>query len=245
MAKPKTRSQSRESVAARIERTITLEILRGERPPDTMLPPVRTLAARFGVAPPTVQRVIDRLESSGLVSARRGSGVKVNDPVRAFDLALLPLWFEAVADDPERAGKLLGEFLELRRVVAAHLVRTSLPRLIEAAPRLAERAADLEAAHELSSRIHADLAFSRAVVEACDQVAVGAVFSMAERLVREVPAVARALYADEENHRQTVRAVIAAFASGHPNTAAAGLEAALAEWDRRAVVRFVADLQSD
>lgn len=240
MAKPKSQSQSQ---AARIEHALTLEILRGHWPPGSTLPPVRALAGRFDVTPPTVQRVIDRLESQGLVTARRGSGVRVNDVQQAFDLSLLPLWFEAVSDDPVRAGKLLGDFLELRRVVAVHLVRTALPRLIEAAPELARRAHDLHDATETPARMEADLAFTRAVVSACDQLAVGAVFSIAERLVREVPDVAAALYEDEDAHHETVTRVVAALGSADANKAAQGMDDALADWDRRAVTHLVERLR--
>jgi DNA-binding FadR family transcriptional regulator len=227
------------SVAARIERELALTILRGERAPGTHLPPVRTLARELGVAPPTVQRVIDRLETAGLVTVRRGSGVRVNDLRRGFDLSLLPLWFEALADAPQRAGEILRDFLELRRVVAVHLVRTSLPRIIAAAPELASLAAAVDAAEDSAARAAADLALSRRVVDACGQVAVGAVFVIAERLVREVPHVAEALYGDRAYHRRTVRKVMEAFAGADVDEAARGMDRILAAWDRRAVDRFI------
>src|SRR5689334_16003765 len=74
-------------VAAGIERQLALEILRGQRAPGSQLPPVRVLAQTHGVTAPTIQRVVDRLEAGGLVSARRGSGVTVNDPERTTDLS--------------------------------------------------------------------------------------------------------------------------------------------------------------
>jgi DNA-binding FadR family transcriptional regulator len=227
------------SVAARIERELALGILRGERGPGTHLPPVRALALEFGVAPPTVQRVIDRLESAGLVTVKRGSGVRVNDFRRGIDLSLLPLWFEALADAPERAGQLLRDFLELRRVVAVHLVRTSLPRILQAAPELAVLAAAVDVAKDTDALAAADLAFTRAVVDACGQMAVSAVFAIAERLVMQVPHVAEALYADRAYHRRTVRGVIAAFGQGDIEVAATRMDRVLASWDRRAADRFV------
>ena len=179
--------KEKRTVAADIERVIALEILRGERGPDSHLPPVRELARNFGVTAPTIQRVVDRLASTGLVTVRRGSGVRVNDVRACGDLSLLPLWFEALRGNPSRAGKILGDFLELRRVVAILLVRKEPGAIMRAAPRLTTLAADLLVATELEEVVEIDLAFTRAVIDATDQFAVASISHITERLVREVP----------------------------------------------------------
>jgi DNA-binding FadR family transcriptional regulator len=227
-----------EHVAAGIERRLALEILRGQRAPGTQLPPVRRLAVEHGVTAPTIQRVIDRLEAGGLVSARRGSGVTVNDPERAGDLALFPLWFEAV---PERAASMLEDFLELRRVVAVHLVRRWAARIAAAAPRLVELAMALERAETLAMVAETDIAFTGAVVDAAGQSAVAAVVHSSARLVREVPGLAEALYGDRAYHRRVLRKVAAALAQP-PELAAQQLEEVLATWDRKTVARFRAQM---
>ena len=90
------------TVAESIERTLAIEILQGKRVPGAQLPPVRALAEEYGVTPPTIQRVVERLAIQGLVTARRGSGVTVNDPEGSGSLSLLPLWLEApAAPSPE------------------------------------------------------------------------------------------------------------------------------------------------
>jgi DNA-binding FadR family transcriptional regulator len=230
-------ADSRPNLASEIERSLAREILRGERVPGSHLPPVRDLARIWKVTPPTIQRVVDRLEASGLVSARRGSGVTVNDPLRSADLSLLPLWFEALADQPERAESILDNFLELRRVVAAHLARSAADRILAAAPRLLERLQAVEEAKTLTEVTEADLAFTRAVVEAANQFAVASIFHTAERLVREVPHLSEALYGDRAYHRRALRRAIGALA-GAPAEAVSELEQALAVWDRRTVTRF-------
>jgi DNA-binding FadR family transcriptional regulator len=234
-----------DGLANLIERRLALEILRGERTPGSQLPPVRRLARDHGTTAPTIQRVIDRLEAGGLVSARRGSGVTVNDPQRSGDLSLLPLWFEALAGQPERAAGILGDVLELRRVMAAHLARTAAPRLAVAAPQLLALALSVERATTLGEAVTADLAFTGAVVGAAGQSAIAAIFHATARLVREVPPLAEALYGDRAYHRRVLKRAAAALARATPAEAAAELEAVLAAWDRRTVARFRAALTGE
>jgi DNA-binding FadR family transcriptional regulator len=229
-------------LANAIERRLALEILRGERAPGTQLPPVRVLARDHGTTAPTIQRVIDRLEAGGLVSARRGSGVTVNDPQRAGDLSLLPLWFEALRGQPERAARILGDVLELRRVMAAHLARTATARVAAAAPRLLELALAVGRAKTLREITETDLAFTGAVVDAAGQSAIAVIFHATARLVREVPQLAEAFYGDRAYHRRVLRRVAVALARATPAEAAVELEEVLAAWDRRTVARFRAAL---
>ena len=232
-------------IANAIERRLALEILRGQRAPGSTLPPVRQLAHDHRTTAPTIQRVIDRLEVGGLVSARRGSGVTVNDPQRSGDLSLLPLWFEALATQPDRAAKILDDVLELRRVMAAHLVRTAAPRIAAAAPQLIELALAAGRATSLHEVAETDLAFTAAVVDAAGQSAVAAIFHTTARLVREVPHLAHALFADRAYHRRMLKHAAAALARTPASTAAAELEVVLAAWDRRTVARFRDALTGD
>lgn len=237
MAAWASRSRDGETVAQRIERRLAVEILAGQRVPGSSLPSIRALAAEAGTTPPTIQRVIAGLERAGLVSAARGSGVRVNDPQRSGDLSLAPLWMEAFADQPQRQVAILADFLELRRVIAAHLIKTRRAALLRAAPRLA-RVAILPRG-TLGERLEADLAFSRAVLEAAGQSAAVAIFSTVERLVREVPYVAESFYDDPDAHQRTLTAVVAAAATG--GDAAAALET----WDAAVLSRFGAYLARD
>ncbi|MFT5683750.1 MAG: DNA-binding FadR family transcriptional regulator [Myxococcota bacterium] len=232
-----SRSRDDETVAQRIERRLTVEILSGERAPGSRLPSIRALAVEAGTTPPTIQRVIAGLERTGLVCAVRGSGVRVNDPARCGDLSLAPLWMEAYAGQPQRQVAILADFLELRRVIAAHLVRTRRAALLSAAPRLA-LAATLPRG-TLGERLEADLAFSRAVLEAAGQSAAVTIFNTVERLVREVPYVAESFYDDPESHQRALLAVVAAVASG--GDGAEALEA----WDETVLARFGAYVTRD
>ena len=198
--------------------------------PGSMLPSIRALAKDFNTTPSTIQRVIAGLESTGLVTVRRGSGVRVNDPERSGDLSLAPLWFEALSGQPERQASVLADFLELRRVVAAHLVKTRRTALLAAAPRLALAAALPRG--DLSARLEADLTFTRAMLTASGQFAAVTIFNTVERLVREVPYVAEAFYEDAAIHQAALSAVVAAVLTG------GDVEVALRDWDATVVARF-------
>jgi len=234
------------TVAARLERQLAREILRGEHTPGSHLPPVRALAAHFGVTAPTIQRVIDRLEVTGLVTVKRGSGVTVNDPHQCGELSLLPMWFDALSDQPDRAAKILADFLELRTVVATHLIRGSAQTLVKAGPRLLELSANLANDGSLADVAAADLAFTRAFLEASDQFAVKALFHTTEQLVYEVPYVMESLYEDRAYHRRVIRGIISALGGGKgPGAVAEAMDKTLTAWDRRTVARFRGYLAGD
>ena len=95
--------QQTRNTAARIERSLTTAVLRGEFATGARLPTVRALAKTFDVNPATVQRALAGLEHSGLVTAHQGSGIVVNDPELSGDVSLMPAWLEALAD--QRSGR--------------------------------------------------------------------------------------------------------------------------------------------
>jgi DNA-binding FadR family transcriptional regulator len=69
----------RETAVAACARAIRSAILEGEISAGSHLPPERTLAARFGVNRVTVRGALARLEATGLVRSRQGSGYLVGD----------------------------------------------------------------------------------------------------------------------------------------------------------------------
>ncbi len=228
--------------AERIERVLSVQILRGDYPPGTRLPTIRALAASFAVNPATAQRAIARLERGGLVRARQGSGTVVMDPEQHGDLSLLPAWLEALSEQPTKAAALLGEFLEVRRVLAARLLVQHRGRLIEHAAELLEGARELLEAEGIEALREADLGFARRLLKLTGNRAAQQVINAAERLLREVPAVAEAMYAEPEQNAAGMQAVMAALAD--PGCRPETLEAHMAELDARTLTRFEAGLAS-
>ena len=62
-----------------LSREITLRIVSGAWKPGRKIPPVREMAAEFGVNPNTMQRAMAELERQGLVYAERTAGRYVTE----------------------------------------------------------------------------------------------------------------------------------------------------------------------
>ena len=237
------------TVPARLERALTLAILRGEYPPGGMLPTVREMAREFQVNAATVQRVVARLEMTGLVSVRRGSGIRVNDPDLCSDLSLLPAWVEALREEPARAASIVADFLELRRMIAGRLIVKHRAKLASSAARLLDVASDFEATIErddsdISGIMEADLAFAGALLVLIGQSAARAVFNTLEKLMRAVPLLSDAMYTDARRNIRDVRKVVSAIATATDDAQLATLiEEVLEATDRRTVRRFHAALE--
>jgi len=224
-----------------LERTLVRRILRREYPPGANLPSVRALASEFDVTAPTIQRVTARLEAHGLVEAHHGSGVRVLDAVRTGGLSLMPLWFDALADNPPEAARVFRECMELRRLVAVHLApridaATSGPLLLAAL----ERTRDARTAEEF---MEADLAFTRVVLDAAGHFGATALFNSVEAVIRRVPGVSEAFYGDPALARAALEGVVAAFSVGGEARDRAML-AALERWDEDATARFQAFVET-
>ncbi len=229
------------NTADRIAHHLTVEILRGRPPAGTRLPTVRALAARFSVTPATIQRALARLAFQGLVRPRQGSGTLVCDPETAGDLSLLPAWLEATADDPASASTLLGDFLEVRRVLAVRLLVRHRTALIAALPELAELAGDLltAAPRDVQALRAADIAFARALLRRTGNRAVLAILNTADALLRTVPGVAEAMYATPEANAAGMLGVLAALQTDAPDEELARqLDETLTTLDESTVIRF-------
>lgn len=223
-----------------IETALVTAILRGEYAPGEALPTVRALAREHGVSPATIQRVVDRLKTRGLVTPRQGSGLRVNDPLASGDLSLVPAWLDAHLDQPARAVAILDEFLELRRAVAVRLLVRERAAVVAALPRLTDAAAELLAVPpgDLEGLVRADLAFARALVGATGRTVALVVLNTLERLLLAVEPVARAMYADPAANAQAMLAVVAAL--GRDDVEERDLEAILDTFDRSTLRRFAA-----
>ncbi|MCA9534124.1 MAG: FadR family transcriptional regulator [Myxococcales bacterium] len=218
-----------------LERTLVRRILRREYPAGANLPSVRALAAEFDVTAPTIQRVTARLEAHGLVEARHGSGVRVLDATRTGGLSLLPLWFDALSDNPKEAARVFRECMELRRLVTLHLA----PRIdaVAAAPGLAAAVQRTQAAETQDELMEADLAFTRAVLDAAGHFGATALFNTVEGVIRNVPGVADAFYGDPRYLRTATREIVDAVVANAPDRDQT-IMAILQRLDERAAVRF-------
>lgn len=231
-----TSTTAAKGAAEQIDRVLTLEILRGDHRPGARLAPVRDLAERFGVNPATMQRALARLESKGLIQARQGSGLLVNDPVEHGDLGLLPEWLVAFAHDPKRSAELLGELLEVRRLLAVHLLVRNRLAVVDALGDLST-AADTITGLPSDEAMAIDLATARALVRAAGTTLPHAVLTSFERALHELPLLVEAVYGEPEHNARSLETVLAALRDDPPDLAAR-IDEAIAVVDRRSVQRY-------
>jgi GntR family transcriptional regulator, transcriptional repressor for pyruvate dehydrogenase complex len=227
------------STPALIERQLTLGILRGDYPAGSHLRTVRALASEFGVNQATIQRVVARLETRGLIRARQGSGLLVNDAAELGDVSLMPYWIEAALDDPARATMLLDGFLEVRRIVATRLLVRHRDRLLA---HLAEKAGEalvlLQTARAGTDSFRdADLAFARWLLRAIDNPVPLAIFNSVAKMLDEVPVVAQAMYAEPDTNLASIVTVMTALRGGAPDMGET-IERAMGDVDAQTLVRF-------
>ena len=224
------------SAPERIDRSITRAILRGTYPPGTHLPTLRTLAEEHEVNLSTMQRALARLERRGLITARQGSGLLVNDPHEVGDLSLVADWLAVTADDPARAAAILADLLDVRRAIAARLIVRHRLAVLDALGDLVEGAASLVGL-PLEGVWQADVAVARAVVGATGNAVAGAVLTTVLRVLDELPVLVAAMYAEPETNAASMLEVGAALRDGGPDLGAR-IEAAMAMVDERTVARF-------
>ena len=236
-----------QATADSIERTLATAVLRGQYPAGSRLPTLRELATRFDANVATVQRAIARLEMSGLVTARKGSGIRVNDPETHGDLALVPLRLAALSDQPERATSVLADLLEVRRVLAARLIVRHRAKLARNADKLAAAMAGFvkAAKGDLAGIVEADMVFARTLLQVVDNAILLAVIRTAERTIREVPGVAEAMYADPDIGLATMTDVVGAFDADDVDDAVLSdrVERLIERVDRGTLERYRATLE--
>jgi DNA-binding FadR family transcriptional regulator len=103
----------RATVVDELEDRLAQAILDGELAPGALLPPERALAERHGVNRTSLRQALGRLERSGLIATRQGSGSRVRRLEEDAGAELLPL----VTATPRRDW--IGEVFEARRLVGA------------------------------------------------------------------------------------------------------------------------------
>ncbi len=76
------------------------EILRGEIPPGTALPPEQALSERFGVSKILVRQGLHRLAEADLVSVSQGEKTRAKDPARSSRLDVIALYYRLAPELP-------------------------------------------------------------------------------------------------------------------------------------------------
>lgn len=112
----------RTTVVDELEGRLAQQILDGDLGPGTLLPPERVLAETHGVNRTSVRQALSRLERSGMIETRQGSGSRVRRLEEDGGAELLPL----VTATPRRDW--IGDLFEARRLVGALVARKAAER---------------------------------------------------------------------------------------------------------------------
>ncbi len=212
-----SKNSGTEKVADRIANDIADRILLGAIPPQVHLPPVRRLAEQYGVNVSTIQRVIVRLESLGLIDVRQGSGATVRDVQSAGGLDLLAMMISAYSADPERAGEILADYLEVRSILLIHFLKSLLARReyleidpIESAVKELDEIVEADP-DDLRALARSDGRVTRAVFDQADQGAAIGILNLLERMVLGNEALLQAFYGSPDLTQALWHLVLDAF----------------------------------
>ena len=116
-----------EPVYAQIARQIRAQIASGGLAPDTLLPPVRTIASDLGVNLNTVARAYRLLETEGFVGIEQREGVRVRAPARRADRSALDELGEQLSVLVARMRQVGLSPAEIRRRVERELAAMGKP----------------------------------------------------------------------------------------------------------------------
>jgi len=238
---PATVGASGPNVAERIERDLTRAILRGDHRPGSRLPTLRELAAAYAVNPSTMQRALARIEARGLVTARQGSGLRVNDPADVADLTLVADWLAVSIDDPERATAIVSELAEVRRILVVRLVVRHRDRLLAILPDLIAQAGALAEPGRHGSW-QENVEFEKTIARAFGNGIVLALQNSMARALEQQPLLVEAVYHERPDVAANLYAFLEALQEGGDDLAAR-LEAVMAHADAETVRRFRALLE--
>ncbi len=207
-------------------------ILSGTYPAGSRLPAERELAEQLETSRGTLREALRKLESLGVVEARRGSGIAVLDFKSSGRVGLIPgfLRHGAPGADPVRV---LADLLYMRRVLAREVITLVATRAAPGAlgpVRAAIRAAWARRGEPLAFA-EADFEAFAALARATSILPLLWILNTYKETVRELIALAGALPAPDD-YQDTMLATVDAIAEGRPAAAQAILGSYYERLDR-------------
>ncbi len=194
----------------RCEEALRRSILSRRFAPGERLPAERKLAAQFGVNRVTVRSALGRLEAAGVVKARQGSGYTVREFLEHGGPSLLP-GIVALARERGETTDVIRDLLLVRR----HLAQAVLTRLAQG-PLDPSRLDAFDAAVDRFAAVvdapdaevgEADLGVLAALLSATGSAVLALCLNPVSALVRDLPELRRAIYADPASNLAGWRAL--------------------------------------
>jgi GntR family transcriptional repressor for pyruvate dehydrogenase complex len=224
---------ARSSVVDAVADRLRGEILAGRLAAGSRLPSERELSLALGVNRLTLRAALARLEATGLVTTRHGSGTEVASWRERAGLEALPMVMGSLDEGEPAWLELLTSMLEIRRILASEAVALAAVRHTDEDLKALRAVAD-----EQKTRLHdplafarGELAFQRALIRAARNVGFELILNSFSRFPEEQPALVTALYDRREESLGFYGAVIDMVRSGDGRAARTALQIALAAID--------------
>ncbi|MBX3247638.1 MAG: FadR family transcriptional regulator [Myxococcales bacterium] len=185
MSQPNQKTSATHDAADRLRRSI----LGGELAPGTMLPGERELSEQLGISRLTLRAALAELQAQGLIAKVHGAGNRVLDYRESGGVELVAHLARHAIEGGTVPLRLLGELLELRRMVAVELLGLVAERATPEELRglRAHRRAMEEVLDEPQAFVAADLQFARLLVRAGHNLMLELLGNTLARLVSEHP----------------------------------------------------------
>ncbi|MDP7113791.1 MAG: GntR family transcriptional regulator [Myxococcota bacterium] len=220
-------------------RVLRDDLLAQQWPTGERLPSERALAERFGVNRVSVRAAVSRLVVLGLVTVRRGDGIRATGVHESASLDLVTHLLDA--SEEERVPlDTIRDLLELRRMAAAEAVALACERASDDQLADLSRIAGQQAGTMGDSAAFAsgDLVFARAVLAAAGNLALQLLLNTVERFYQSRPEIAAAMLAEPTVTLASYHATVALIASRDPERARREVRQILAAFDELTLQRL-------
>jgi len=212
----KVQTKTRRSASGDTTDRLRRAILDGQYPVGSLLPPERTLSETFGVSRLTLRSAIAHLETEGLLRPQQGAGTRVLDYRTSAGVDLLGDLLGLSLSRGSLPAELLGDLLELRRMLAVEVLGLAAER---GAPE-EHRALREHLLHQTSlvgdaeAYVEADLKMARMLVCASHNVALELLSNSLARVLVAAPSLAPAFLVNADGTLAAYARLLALVESG-------------------------------
>jgi DNA-binding FadR family transcriptional regulator len=216
---------ARRSVPDEVFDQVLAEVVDGGLAPGEQLPSERRLAEVLGVSRPAVREALQRMAATRLVEVRQGEATTVREFKRYAGLDLLPrLLVRAGGLDTAVARSVLEARLAVGPSVAAMAAQRGGPTLAVSLTEVVDRLAATD--DDVERQVHALELWDR-VVDAADSLVFRLMFNSLRAAYEPALEALAPVMADEVGQVEAYRLLVAAIASGDPDTARAAADRVL------------------
>jgi DNA-binding FadR family transcriptional regulator len=181
------------------------QILSGRWAAGQRLPPERELCVQLGVSRLTLRGALTTLASEGLVRARQGSGIEVQDFQRCGAIDLFTWLLSLPTEYNERSAELFAEIARERRLLALDVLMRAAERASEQEVRDLERIAAAQALRvgDPAAYLAGDCEYQRKLIRISGSTAVELLHNSLERVLARHRELALVFLGPLREHHQS------------------------------------------